>query len=144
MADNPEHRLNQPHPATVDEPSHRAVDLLDHPRRRVLHRRGTVTPFELIDLPIFGVRVLKAFRPQLAPSARRDLGWGASRIVFPQGIESGHIDFVVNHVGERVLETAGKDLVFKLDGNKLALCVVGFFLARHPRLQGWDGRHCRR
>lgn len=51
-------------------------------------------------------------------------------VPFPQRIKSAHIDFVVNDVTEGMLETAGKDLVFKLDGNKLALRVVGFFIPR--------------
>jgi hypothetical protein len=53
-----------------------------------------------------------------------------------QGVEGGHIYFSVNNIREGILETARKDLVFKLDGNELPLRVVGFFVARHWQVQG--------
>jgi hypothetical protein len=50
-------------------------------------------------------------------------------------MKGAHIDFVVNDVTEGMLETAGEDLVFELDGNELALRVIGFFIARHGGLR---------
>jgi hypothetical protein len=46
-----------------------------------------------------------------------------------------HVDFVVYNIREGILETAREDLVFKLNGNKLALRVVGFFIPRHSGLR---------
>jgi hypothetical protein len=50
------------------------------------------------------------------------------------------VDGVVNQKGQRMLETAGKNWVLELNGNKLALHVVGFFIPSHRQLQFLKGR----
>ena len=62
------------------------------------------------------------------------VGRGAGLVVGKAGVEQGKVKLVVNEMVQGVLEGAGQDLLFKMDGDEFALAVRVRFVTGHDAI----------